>query len=78
MVRSFFVRMLPHATFGVKVVEEVPQVDPIHFQSGIKDPRAENRGTVFGFGIRFKHKIKHEGRKIAVLLRSGFKSQFAD
>lgn len=38
---------VPHATFGVIVVEEVPQVDPLHFQSCLEDPATENRDTVY-------------------------------
>lgn len=34
---------VPHATFGVIVVEKVPQVDPLHFQTCLKDSRWENK-----------------------------------
>lgn len=35
---------VPHSTFGVIVVKEVPQVDPLHLEACLKDPGAENRG----------------------------------
>ena len=37
---------VPHATFRVIVVEKVPQIDPLYFQSSLEDPGEENRKTV--------------------------------
>lgn len=37
---------VPHSTFGVIVVKEVPQVDPLHLEACLKDPGAENRGEL--------------------------------
>lgn len=34
---------VPHAAFGVIMVEEVPQVNPFHLQTCLKDPAAERR-----------------------------------
>lgn len=36
-------RLPPHATFGVKVMEKVPQVEPLHLQPAVHDPAAEQR-----------------------------------
>lgn len=38
---------VPHATFGVIVVEEVPQVDPLHLKPCLKDPRGQDRRAFF-------------------------------
>lgn len=39
---SGFHLVVPHAAFGVKVVKESFQVDPLHFQACLIDPKAES------------------------------------
>lgn len=36
-------QLVPHATFGVIMVEEVPQVDPLHLQASLQDPGGTQR-----------------------------------
>lgn len=46
---------VPHATFGVIVVKEVPQVDPLHLQASLKDPGAES--SLFRFTVCLQGKL---------------------
>ena len=50
----------PHATFGVIVVVKVPQVEPVHFQSCLEDPRAGSRGEEWFVYLLFTFVSLHD------------------